>query len=203
MSEERDFKGVWIKKEIYLDTRLSALDKIVFAEIDSLDGKDGCFCSNEYLANFCQCGLRTASASVSKLVKLGLVRIDSFDGRTRILRSCLADFASLPSNNCDSDGEIHIKDKNNTFIKTQKRLERAQKKQESKKPYGTFQNVMLTDEEVEDLKRRFGGGWVAKVDYFSERVKSKGYKYASHHAAILSWERERNGGKLNAEKEYF
>ena len=34
---ERDFKGVWIPKEVWLDERLSMLDKGIFAEIDSLD----------------------------------------------------------------------------------------------------------------------------------------------------------------------
>lgn len=203
MNNERDFKGVWIRKEIYLDERLSALDKIVFAEIDSLDGKDGCFCTNEYLADFCQCGERTVSLSISKLVKLGLVRMESFDGRMRILRSCLANLARQTSKNCEADGNIPISNENNTIIKTQKRLEKAAEKDESKNPYGTFSNVLLTDGEVADLKKRFGSEWKDKVDYFSERIKCKGYKYKSHHAAILAWEREKNGGKLNAEREYF
>ena len=203
MNDSRDFKGIWIRKEIYLDERLSALDKIVFAEIDSLDGKDGCFCTNEYLAEFCQCGERTVSQSISKLVKLGLVKLESFDGRTRILRSCLADFARQTSKNCEADGNIPISNNNNTIIKAQERLERAQRKEESKNPYGTFNNVLLTDEEIADLKKRFGGDWKNKVDSLSEYIKSTGRKYSSHHATILSWERRKNGGKLNAEREYF
>ena len=39
---ERSFQGVWIPKEIYLDDRLGALDKILLAEIASLDTGDGC-----------------------------------------------------------------------------------------------------------------------------------------------------------------
>ena len=52
---DRDFKGIWIPKEIWLDERLNALDKIILAEINSLDGEDGCYASNQYLAEFCQC----------------------------------------------------------------------------------------------------------------------------------------------------
>jgi hypothetical protein len=40
---ERDFKGVWIPKEIWLDERLNALEKIILTEIDSLDATErGC-----------------------------------------------------------------------------------------------------------------------------------------------------------------
>jgi len=107
LGQERDFKGVWISKDIYLDDRLTALEKIVLAEIDSLDGKDGCFCSNEYLAEFCQCGVRTVSQAISKLIELGLVKMESFDGRTRILRSCIAKSARQTSKNCEADSGIH------------------------------------------------------------------------------------------------
>lgn len=44
MAEIRDFKGVWIPKEVWLDTRLNALDKVILTEIDSLDnGERGCY----------------------------------------------------------------------------------------------------------------------------------------------------------------
>ena len=32
---DRDFKGVWIPKEIWLCKELSALDRVIYAEIDS------------------------------------------------------------------------------------------------------------------------------------------------------------------------
>lgn len=86
----RDFKGVWIPKEVYLDTRLTALEKIILVEIDSLDnGEDGCFASNEYLAQFCQCTNVKVSTSISKLVELGYLDKAGFDGRRRILKSRL------------------------------------------------------------------------------------------------------------------
>ena len=51
MKENRDFKGVWIPKEIWLNTDLSIIEKVLLVEIDSLDNSDrGCFASNEYLA---------------------------------------------------------------------------------------------------------------------------------------------------------
>ena len=53
---ERDFKGIWIPKEIWLDDRLNALEKMILMEIDSLDTDEkGCYATNDYIAEFCQC----------------------------------------------------------------------------------------------------------------------------------------------------
>ena len=42
---ERDFKGVWIPKEIWLSADLSLTEKALFVEIHSLDNERGCFAS--------------------------------------------------------------------------------------------------------------------------------------------------------------
>ena len=51
-SMERAFKGVWISKEIWLDTNLTWMEKLFITEINSLDNDDGCFASNKYFAKF-------------------------------------------------------------------------------------------------------------------------------------------------------
>lgn len=87
---DRDFKGVWIPKEIWLDKSLSMLEKGILTEIDSLDnGVDGCWASNEYIANFCQCSVPKVTNAISKLIDLRYIERVSFDGRKRVLRSCL------------------------------------------------------------------------------------------------------------------
>lgn len=84
----RDFKGVWIPKEIWLDDRLNTIDKIVLLEIDSLDTtEEGCYASNKYLANFCKCTETTVSTSINKLIKLDYLELIKFDGRKRYLKS--------------------------------------------------------------------------------------------------------------------
>lgn len=120
---ERDFKGVWIPKEIWLDERLNALDKIIFVEIDSLCHEDrGCFASNKYLAGFCQCSETKISKAVSKLIDLGYLYVVSFNGRQRELQSCLAKNARQDNKKCKADkqkvqGSIYSNNNtvNNTF----------------------------------------------------------------------------------------
>jgi len=108
----RDFKGVWIPKEVYLDTRLTALEKIILVEIDSLDnGEDGCFASNEYLAEFCQCTKVKVSTAISKLIEFGYLDKAGFDGRRRILKSRLK--LSLRQTQTNFKAEINKVDSNN------------------------------------------------------------------------------------------
>ena len=84
----RDFKGIWIPKEIWLHQELSIEEKVLLAEIESLDGEDGCFASNEYFIKFFGWPERTLRNHMSRLKRLGFIRQESFDGRTRILRKC-------------------------------------------------------------------------------------------------------------------
>lgn len=83
---ERDFKGVWIPKEIWLCKDLSALDKVIYAEISSLDNETHCTASNEYFAEFCDVGVATVTRSIQKLIDKGYIERVSFNGRQRVLK---------------------------------------------------------------------------------------------------------------------
>lgn len=101
---ERDFKGVWIPRQVWLDERLNALEKIILTEIDSLDMSDkGCYASNKYIADFCGCSERKVTAAISKLTEFGYVYVESFDGRQRTLKSCLAIKENQGSKKCEVD----------------------------------------------------------------------------------------------------
>lgn len=87
---ERWFKGMWIPAQVWLDDRLTALDKFILVEIDSLDnGEDGCYATNEYLSAFCRCSERKVKGAISKLKECGYLKYKSFDGRRRVLVSTL------------------------------------------------------------------------------------------------------------------
>lgn len=101
---ERDFKGIWISKEIWLDTRLNSLEKCILAEIDSLDSEErGCYASNDYLAEFCQCSATKVSKAISKLIELEYLFVESFDGRQRVLKSKFTKNAKQPCKICKAE----------------------------------------------------------------------------------------------------
>lgn len=85
-SYNREFKGIWIPAEIWLNEDLTIAEKALFAEIDSLDGENGCYASNEYLAKFCNSSESFITKAISKLKRMGYIKSDGFDGRTRVLR---------------------------------------------------------------------------------------------------------------------
>jgi len=92
MKENRDFKGVWIPKEIWLNTDLSIIEKVLLVEIDSLDNSDrGCFASNEYLASFVQLSEGRVANIISDLKKRGFIIQLFFDGRNRGLRTQISE----------------------------------------------------------------------------------------------------------------
>lgn len=74
---ERGFKGIWIPKEIWLNKELSAIEKILLAEIDSLDNGSGCYASNEYFAKFFDLSVRRIQQCLKHLTEMGYISIST------------------------------------------------------------------------------------------------------------------------------
>lgn len=55
---------------------------------------------------------------------------------------------------------------------------------------GKFENVLITEEELEKLKERFPYDWEDRIERLSEYMSSKGKRYKSHYATILTWARK-------------
>ena len=70
----RDFKGVWISREIWLDQTLTWMQKLLLVEIDSLDSHDHCFASNAHFAEHLQLSKSRISDLVSSLEKAGYIK---------------------------------------------------------------------------------------------------------------------------------
>ena len=145
---ERDFKGVWIPKEVWLDQRLNALDKIILVEIDSLDnGEKGCYASNQYLAEFCQCSERKIRDAIAKLKSYGYLYVASFDGRTRTLRTSMAEKARQSGKNCRADGQnVPLNNKENNIDNIIK--ERKKETPAKTTSYDEIINKMVDDPEL-------------------------------------------------------
>jgi hypothetical protein len=89
INNSRSFKGIWIKKEIWLDPTLNILEKVFLAEIDSLSNeKRGCFSTNNYFAEFFGLKIRRVSDVIGNLIKKGMVEsvINTAMGNKRELR---------------------------------------------------------------------------------------------------------------------
>ena len=85
-SKDRDFKGVWIPKEIWLNNDLDMFEKIIYVEIDGLDNENHCVAGNEYFATFCNCSQSKVTKAIKHLKDLNMIEELEFDGRHRKLR---------------------------------------------------------------------------------------------------------------------
>ena len=69
----RDFKGIWIPKEIWLDENLKIIEKVFLVEIDSLDNSKGCYATNTHFSKFFNLSKSRCSEIINSLIKKGYV----------------------------------------------------------------------------------------------------------------------------------
>lgn len=185
----RDFKGVWIPKRVFLDERLNAIEKIILIEIDSLDAEDseGCYASNEYLANFCKCSMTKVSTSISKLIKLGYLYVSKNDGRKRYLKSRLSNSESqdfkksepdLPEMKESNNSEEYSRDEINSNIDSPTELKEEKKNAYHSNEWFNSQHIknMLTEENIQYTPiDRKSFNWSAFKNQVSVRIEELGY----------------------------
>ena len=83
----------------------------------------------------------------------------------------------------EEDKEEDIRNKNDISSST------AQPKKPVKHKHGEYDNVLLTDAELDKLKAEYPD-WQERIDRLSAYIASKGAKYKSHYATIRNWARK-------------
>lgn len=74
---QRDFKGVWIPKEIWLDDNLGWSEKLLLVEVDSLASNEkGCFATNDYFSDFFKLSKDRISKLISSLKNKGYIEVE-------------------------------------------------------------------------------------------------------------------------------
>lgn len=75
-------------------------------------------------------------------------------------------------------------------------------KRETRHKYGEYQNVLLSDSDVEKLKDEFPTDWEERVERLSSYMASSGKSYKNHLATIRNWarrDRDANRGTVSRE----
>ena len=72
-------------------------------------------------------------------------------------------------------------------VEVEKELNNTTPPAPKKHKYGTYQNVLLTDEEYAKLQERYPTDYEEKINTLSEGLALKGYKYKSHYLAVIKW----------------
>ena len=171
---ERQFKGVWIPAEIWLDARLTLVEKALYAEIDSFSGIGKSFHkSNETIQLEYGVSRPTVSKAIKKLESLGFIE-STFDGRMRHL-TVQADRKIFTGRGKESFGQpernLRAEGKNSTSTNTRERT-----KENTVKKKGV---VLPFD------SKEFSVAWQSWKDYKRDehgfRFKSSASEQASLH----------------------
>ena len=219
----RDFRGIWIPKEIWLSKDLSTNEKILLAEIDSLGGSsDGCFASNQYFADFFDLSKDRISRLVSGLKNKGYITVELIykEGTCEVDKRIIklnpySYFYQGVQNHQGGIGE-NTKDITNNY-KINNNNNKVSKKKTTKEvrhKYGEFKNVLLSDKDLEKLKAEYGEELVEKyIKKMDEWIELNGRRYKNYYLALRQWMNkevskkqakvEKQEGDTKYDEEYF
>lgn len=190
-ANDRDFKGIWIPKEIWLDEKLTVMEKVFLVEIDSLDNSEGCYASNKYFSEFFGISKGRCTQIIKELEAKGFITIKvERDGKmitkrvirvvrklTRVVRKLNTPSEKTKYPYLENDEE------NNTSINNT-----SNKKKPVRHKHGEFGNVLLTDEQKEklitDYSKPIIDDFIRKVD---EYCQQHGKKYSDYYLTIRNW----------------
>ena len=122
--QEKDFKGIWIPKEVWLNKDLSLQEKVFLVEIESLDNDNGCFASNKYFSEFFNITKGRCTQIIKLLEKKNMIKIKIIMKEKQIIKRVIkvvnkltrvVNKLNLPSENI-KEGYLENDDDNNTYI---------------------------------------------------------------------------------------
>ena len=88
-------------------------------------------------------------------------------------------------------------------VKNIKNGKNGKKREGTRTPHGEFQNVLLSDFELNELKTRYPNDYETKIERLSRYLAATGKKYNDHFATLLDWLHEDTAKKQPKEKRSY
>jgi len=125
---KRDFKGIWIPAQIWLNKDLNLIEKCFLVEIDSLDNLDGCFASNGYFAEFFGVSKSRCSQIIKSIESKKLISIQyHYEGKQiikRVLRILKGGIKNIKGGYLENAEDNNTKVNNTLLINNKKTIKR-------------------------------------------------------------------------------
>jgi hypothetical protein len=204
MSEPiRQFKGVWIPADVWLNPELSITEKVMLVEIDSLDSSDrGCYASNSHFAKFFNLSPSRISEIISGLADKGFCTVELIrDGKKVVERRVRMNKVFGKSNTYSEstanpirkteEGYSEKAEGSNTKINNTSKGEKgaaagAPEAKPVKRSSSLPDGFALTDDDVEYAVSRFID-YATEFEGFVNFHKSKGTLMKDWRAAWRTW----------------
>ena len=187
MNEKPNYYAI-IPANVRYDNELRANEKLLYGEITALSSKYGeCTASNNYFAKLYEVRPSAISKWIKDLENKSYIAVEYFKKNKEIEKRIIK---IIGSHKCEyvvtkEEGGYSQKEKENNTSNNNTSIKKEINK-EKKNKYGEFENVLLTDKEFSKLKERFND-YEERIKTLSYYLASRGDKYKSHYATILSW----------------
>ena len=197
---ERQFKGIWIPKEIWITKGLTLQEKVVLIEVDSLETEErGCYASNKYFSEFFNLSTQRISQIIKELKTKGFIKINYItkdkqiiERQLRIQKPPYPEVSNIFDRGIKYPKEGYQENfkENNTSINNINNKKEIYKEKRFKKP---------TLEEVSEycLERNNDIDPEVFIDFYEANgwVQGKNKPIKDWKACIRTWERNRKPNK--------
>lgn len=184
--------------DVRYNPNLTANEKILYSEITSLTYATGeCWAGNEYFARLYKITPQSVSRMIKHLKENGLIEIElvrrenSNEIEKRIIRLIgINNNVKGYKHFCLGGININVKENNTSNNIKNEYINNTPSPKEEKHKYGTYQHVLLTDEQYEKLKQDHPYEYEAMIQELDEGLELHNYSYKNHYLAILKWHKK-------------
>jgi len=149
---KRDFKGIWVRAEIWLNKDLKLIEKMFVVEIDSLDNENGCYASNGYFAEFFGISKGRCSQIIKSLKEKNILEIEyQYEGKQitkRVLRILKGGIYFSKGGYLENDKGNNTEKNNTLLINKEKNIKKENSIFENKESKQL--NILQTDEKKKE-----------------------------------------------------
>lgn len=97
---------------------------------------------------------------------------------------------NLVNSNLGNGPQLSTKGQSTNESSTKELSTKETRKREPRHKYGEYQNVLLSDTDIEKLKTEFPTDWEERIENLSNYMESKGVTYKNNLATIRNWARK-------------
>jgi len=209
MATNRDFKGIWIPREIWLSDDLKMQEKIFLVEISSLDNENGCYANNRYFAEFFGISVTRVSLVINNLIEKGYIKatINVSEGNKRILKTLFKESLEPSQTKVNDPHKQKLKHNNtisNSFNKSTNNVGADKSAtHEERAKFFMGKVAAFTNQYPKEMLRAFYNYWT-EMNEGGKKLRHETQKIFNIERRLITWnnnDKKRTHGKGSTSKQ--